>query len=60
MKKTMTFVRLDNKETKGCFRYGFEDGDEGVSTVYIRKSSLSGPAPKRLTVTLEGGRGGRK
>lgn len=53
MHKTITMERLDDKETKGCYRYGFLTGDAGVQTLYIRKESCGeGKPPKRIKLTL--------
>lgn len=53
MRKTMIMDRLDNKETKGCFRYGFVNGDVGITTVYLRKESLKALPPLRIKLTVE-------
>lgn len=53
MDKTLTF-NLE-KETKGTWRYAeVADGPNAVvGTLYIKKSALSGDAPKVLTVTIK-------
>jgi hypothetical protein len=41
------------KDTPGSHRYKCVSGDEGVTTIYIRKAALRGErAPKRLQLTL--------
>lgn len=52
MHKTIILERLDNKETKGCYRYGFINGDAGVATLYIRKESCNEQPPRRIKLTV--------
>jgi len=53
MEKTLTF-NLE-KETKGTWRYAevAEGPDPVVGTLYVKKSALTGDAPKVLTVTIK-------
>ena len=52
MHRTYILERLDDKETKGCYRFGFINGDSGLSTVYLRKESCEGKPPRRIKVTI--------
>lgn len=52
-KKTITMRRLDDKETKGCFRYGKIAGDAGVTSLYLRKESIEGHAPRLIELTIK-------
>lgn len=52
MRKTFTMTRLDDKETSGCYRYGFTDGDPGITSIYLRKESVSERPPKRIKVKI--------
>lgn len=54
MRKVMTLQRLDEKETKHCYRYGLLHGDICVTTVYVQKESVKGSPPLNITVTVEG------
>ncbi len=51
--KAFTMDRMDNKETKGCFRYGVVSGQLGVQTIYLRKEHTDGVPPKTIRVTIE-------
>ncbi len=53
MHKTVILERLDDKETKGCYRYGFVSGDAGIQTLYVRKESLEDAPPVRVKLTIE-------
>jgi len=52
MRKTVIMDRLDDKETKGCFRYGFTSGDAGLATLYLRKENIDGMAPMQIQVVI--------
>lgn len=52
MHKTMIMERLDDKETKGCFRYGLVHGDVGIATLYVRKESVDGVPPDKIKLTV--------
>lgn len=52
-KKTVTMIRLDNKETTGCYRYGFVSGDAGINSLYLRKESVEGDAPRTIELTIK-------
>lgn len=53
MKKTLRFDI--EKETKGTFRYAEQGNEQVIGTIYVRKHVFgSDPAPKVLTVTIEG------
>lgn len=53
MQIVATFEIQPEKETKGCHRYAHTGGDQGVTTLYVRKDALRGqPAPKRLQMVL--------
>lgn len=53
MQKTIIMERMDDKETKGCYRYGHCGGDTGPPTLYIQKVSLGkSPAPRLIEVTI--------
>ena len=53
MQIVATFEIQPDKETKGCHRYAHTGGDQGVTTLYVRKDALRGqPAPKRLQMVL--------
>jgi hypothetical protein len=55
MNKVLTFTL--EKETKGTWRYTevLEGPDAVVGTLYIKKSALTGDAPKTLTVRITEG-----
>lgn len=52
MNKTIIMKRLDDKETKGCYRYGRVSGDEGIETIYVKKQFVSGEAPRQIRITI--------
>ena len=41
------------KETKNTYRYA-ETGSEAVKFMYIAKKDIGSPAPKTITVTIQG------
>jgi hypothetical protein len=53
MNKTFVMERMDDKETKGCYRYGHTEGDTGVTSIYVRKETLRGIPAARIKVTIE-------
>jgi len=54
MNKRFVMERMDEKETKGTFRYGLVTGDTGVMTLYVRKESLAPgqAAPRKIEVNI--------
>ena len=42
----------EEKQPKHSARYGFKRGDSGVDSIYIRRSALPDPAPRRITVEI--------
>lgn len=49
---TAMYALLPEKETKNCYRYAHVGGAHGISTPYLQKSAVSGPAPARLAVRV--------
>lgn len=41
-----------DKQPKHSWRYGYEKGDGGVESVYIKKTALSDPPPEVLCLSL--------
>lgn len=54
MKKTIVMKLAPDKETKGCYRYMREAGDEGVDTIYLRKAAVDGKPPQQATLVFTG------
>lgn len=52
MDKTMIMERLDHKETTGSYRYGTVTGSLGISSLYIRKESVTEKPPKHIRVQV--------
>ncbi len=52
MRKTFTMTRLDDKETSGCYRYAFTDGDSGIASIYLRKESVNERPAQRIQVKI--------
>lgn len=52
-------LKLDMKllpadvQPKNSWRYGFQKGDSGVESIYIRKGAMPNPPPKVVTVTIK-------
>jgi len=66
--KTIHAIFALEKETKGSFRFQEIDqvtglpltsGNYKIGSIYLRKSALNGPAPRRLVVTIEDENTGR-
>lgn len=43
----------EDRQPKHSHRYGFDNGDAGVESVYIKRTAFKGKPPKSIMVTVD-------